>query len=540
MTQALGSPLDRFIVATPDGPLRVINEQGFAFANVAAPPRCDVGRRGTRYRVHGGAASADVEWVCQKNAAGTYEWGAQPTLADPGADRITFWDDSTGAFGHLTPDSGDLTISGTTLALASAPTFSDFTNAQHDHSDADDGGTLTLTALPSITADAAELNILDGATLTVTELNYVDGVTSAIQTQLDGKAATVHTHALADVTDVTASAAEVNILDGATLTVTELNYVDGVTSAIQTQIDGKQPLDTDLTTLATAFASASASGPASLALHEDTDNGTNKVTLIAPATIASDKTATLQDVTGTIYVTGGTDVAIADGGTGQSTATAAFDALAPTTTQGDLIYHNGTDNVRLAKGTASQLLRMNAGATAPEWATVAAGSGALAFIAGASFSGSSAVNVDSCFTSTYDNYLVVVQLTAMSTTANLLMRLRAASSDATGASYYYTRWGFNSSAASGSGGGAGATSWGVLAPGAAMTDVRALVKVYGPENADETLYSSEGIYRHTTPIAQSELSGGMYNATTQFDGFTLLPSAGTITGLYRVYGLVDS
>lgn len=61
--------------------------------------------------------------------------------------------------------------------------------------------------------------------------------------------------------------------------------------------------------------------------------------------------------------------AISQGGTGQTTATAAFDALAPTTTQGDIIYHNGTDNVRLAKGTAAQVLTMNAGATAPEWAT---------------------------------------------------------------------------------------------------------------------------------------------------------------------------
>lgn len=67
------------------------------------------------------------------------------------------------------------------------------------------------------------------------------------------------------------------------------------------------------------------------------------------------------------YAPGGTDVAIADGGTGQSTATAAFDALAPTTSQGDILYHNGTDNVRLAKGTAGQLLKINSGATAPEW-----------------------------------------------------------------------------------------------------------------------------------------------------------------------------
>jgi hypothetical protein len=42
--------------------------------------------------------------------------------------------------------------------------------------------------LNGVTADAAELNILDGATLTTTELNYVDGVTSGIQGQIDLKA----------------------------------------------------------------------------------------------------------------------------------------------------------------------------------------------------------------------------------------------------------------------------------------------------------------------------------------------------------------
>ena len=38
-----------------------------------------------------------------------------------------------------------------------------------------------------ITATAAELNVLDNITATTTELNYTDGVTSNIQTQLDAK-----------------------------------------------------------------------------------------------------------------------------------------------------------------------------------------------------------------------------------------------------------------------------------------------------------------------------------------------------------------
>lgn len=112
-----------------------------------------------------------------------------------------------------------------------------------------------------------------------------------------------HTHLLAaGATDVTASSAELNILDGATLTVTELNYVDGVTSAIQTQLDGKQPLDADLTTLSTAFTTASASGAASLAFHEDTDNGTNRALLQGPASTA-DVTITLPATTGTVALT---------------------------------------------------------------------------------------------------------------------------------------------------------------------------------------------------------------------------------------------
>ena len=48
---------------------------------------------------------------------------------------------------------------------------------------------LTLDSVP-LTATAAELNVLDGITATTAELNYVDGVTSNVQTQLDTKSET--------------------------------------------------------------------------------------------------------------------------------------------------------------------------------------------------------------------------------------------------------------------------------------------------------------------------------------------------------------
>jgi len=128
----------------------------------------------------------------------------------------------------------------------------------------------TASSLADLTQ--AEVQILDGATLTTTELNYVDGVTSAIQGQIDGKQATSAkltelatmstgtSEALADLTQAevqildgaTLSTTELNVLDGipGTLTATELGYSDGVTSSIQTQLNAKQPLDAELTTLA--------------------------------------------------------------------------------------------------------------------------------------------------------------------------------------------------------------------------------------------------------------------------------------------------
>ena len=49
-------------------------------------------------------------------------------------------------------------------------------------------------------------------------------------------------------------------------------------------------------------------------------------------------------------------IPISAGGTGQSDKTSAFDALAPSTTKGDVIAHTGTDNVRVPVGADGQVL----------------------------------------------------------------------------------------------------------------------------------------------------------------------------------------
>jgi len=145
-----------------------------------------------------------------------------------------------------------------------------------------DGVTATaaeINTLDGVTSTTAELNLLDGVTSTTAELNYVDGVTSNVQTQLDAKQPLdAELTELATMAGTTASSladltqAEVQILDGATLSTAELNYVDGVTSNLQTQLNAKQPLDGDLTTLAgAASGTASIIGDSSKTLTADID-----------------------------------------------------------------------------------------------------------------------------------------------------------------------------------------------------------------------------------------------------------------------------
>jgi len=83
-----------------------------------------------------------------------------------------------------------------------------------------------------VTATPAELNILDGVTATTAELNIIDGVTSttAELNILDGVTSTATEINLLD--GVTATTAELNTLDGITATTAELNVVDGITATV--------------------------------------------------------------------------------------------------------------------------------------------------------------------------------------------------------------------------------------------------------------------------------------------------------------------
>tara|TARA_R100001480_G_scaffold66602_1_gene78274 strand:+ start:1826 stop:4324 length:2499 start_codon:yes stop_codon:yes gene_type:complete len=159
------------------------------------------------------------------------------TLTVAGATTLaatSFGDANITNVGDIALDS--ISADGSTITITGNTTFADgsfdFNIASHDGTNGLAlGGTV-------VTATAAELNILDGVTATTAELNIMDGVTSttAELNILDG---------------VTASASEINALSGLTATAAELNTLDGVTAVV----GELNALDLGSTAVGTAIAS---------------------------------------------------------------------------------------------------------------------------------------------------------------------------------------------------------------------------------------------------------------------------------------------
>lgn len=161
---------------------------------------------------------------------------------------------------NSTPSSDEITLSNAQTHFMEWVITNNITkrlfSAEQQIDNKSDIGHSHLTAdITDITATASELNTLDGITASTTELNFLSGVDSNIQTQLDDKSDVGHTHLTADITDITATASELNILDGVTVTSTDINSLSGVKSNIQQQINNMSvsafiPLRQDNTTYA--------------------------------------------------------------------------------------------------------------------------------------------------------------------------------------------------------------------------------------------------------------------------------------------------
>ena len=153
------------------------------------------------------------------------------------------------------------------------------------------------------------------------------------------------------------------------------------------------------------------------------------------------------------------------------------------------------------------------------------------------FSTCTALSLNGIFTSTYDNYMVVMRMTSSGSCA-ILARLRAAGSDATATTDYNDQ----ELAASGATvGGSRDTSNGFWVPCPSTTTWRNGFTdyLYGPYLSQPTAHRSVTIDSYLGGYIQDH--AGTHELSTSYDGMTWYPNASaTMTGLISVYGLVGA
>ncbi len=121
-------------------------------------------------------------------------------------------------------------------------------------------------------------------------------------------------------------------------------------------------------------------------------------------------------------------------GTNGTNGTNGTDVGTVITTQGDILYRDGSGLQRLPKGTAGQVLQMNSGATAPEYGTV---SSDMVKILDVNGGGTQVLALDNAFSSTYKNYYIQANI-YLSSTAQIQFRFQNASNTELTTNYYFS------------------------------------------------------------------------------------------------------
>ena len=208
--------------------------------------------------------------------------------------------------------------------------------------------------------------------------------------------------------------------------------------------------------------------------------------------------------------------------------------------KGDLVVGTGADTFsRLAvASTAGYLLSVDSTeATGLKWAAPTGGSG-LTLVSSTSLSAST-ININSVFSATYENYVLILNVTNMSAGANIRFRLRASGTDTTtnyGSQLVQT---YQSTL---NGQEAASTEFWQFG-NADPTQCWMVVELARPNVAATTFAISHSItgLSGTLDDLLSEWYGAVQKSSTQFDGITIYShNSATITGTMRIYGRANS
>jgi hypothetical protein len=201
--------------------------------------------------------------------------------------------------------------------------------------------------------------------------------------------------------------------------------------------------------------------------------------------------------------------------------------------EGQDLYLIDSDRKQVYNGTAWKTISSGLVGVVP---TSVAGTGvSLSTTGTVTASAATAVNINGCFTSEFDSYLIKYK-TTRSAAATLQVRLRASGTDISAANYNdVTNW-TNSTSAPASQRDTAVTFWN-LGPGFYATSV-----CNGEIELDDPALASAKSIRSTQTDAAANTSmtltvaGGFYSAATAADGITIYPASGTISGTIRIYG----
>ena len=180
-------------------------------------------------------------WVDLSNQGEVYTFSNG--LTKDGSNNVTLDVATSSTIGGVIVGT-NIDVSSGTISVASASTSGKGVIEIATDTEASTGTDTTRAVTPKQLATKVTANTaITGATHTKITYDSKGLVTSGA----DLSASDIPNLTLSKITDVTATAAELNVLDGITATTTELNYVDGVTSSIQTQLNNKVTANASIT-----------------------------------------------------------------------------------------------------------------------------------------------------------------------------------------------------------------------------------------------------------------------------------------------------
>lgn len=178
--------------------------------------------------------------------------------------------------------------------------------------------------------------------------------------------------------------------------------------------------------------------------------------------------------------------------------------------------------------------------TASDTNTYLANAG-LVYVTSTTFSSVTSVSINSCFTTTYDNYRVIYSITGTSAGGTFLLRLRKTSSDATSSyssvgPYYYLSAGSgyqNIVAAQNT------SYWGAVCGSVGSSSIGGgMFEFFLPNVNTYTMVDYKGSTNTNNTGCESYQGTGVHFTSYQADGFTLFSSgsAFNFSGTITVYG----